>query len=40
MAATVSGGDLWILKVQVGDKRWFKGVSSDAIGTWNSFTVA
>jgi len=36
----VSGGNLYILKVQVGDKRWFKGADKDAKGAWNSFTVA
>ena len=40
IAATVSGGNLWILKVQAGDKRWFKGVDKEALGVWNSFTVA
>ena len=39
IAATVSKGDLYLLKVQVGDKRWFKGVKTEAMGTWNSFTV-
>jgi photosystem II oxygen-evolving enhancer protein 2 len=24
VGATVSGGKLWIIKIQVGDKRWFK----------------
>lgn len=40
IAATVSKGDLWIIKIQVGDKRWFKGVDKEAQGAWNSFTVA
>jgi len=40
ITAAVSGGQLYVLKVQVGDKRWFKGVDRDAKGTWNSFTVA
>ena len=40
ITAAVSGGVLYILKIQVGDKRWFKGVDRDAKGTWNSFTVA
>ena len=40
IAATVSKGDLWILKVQVGDKRWFKGVKNEAMGVYDSFTVA
>ncbi|PNH04088.1 Oxygen-evolving enhancer protein 2, chloroplastic [Tetrabaena socialis] len=41
IAATVgSDSKLYILKVQVGDKRWFKGVDKEAKGVWNSFTVA
>lgn len=40
MSATVSGGKLWICKIQVGDKRWFKGAKNEALGTFNSFTVA
>lgn len=28
----MSGGKLWILKVQIGDKRWFKGAKEDAFG--------
>ena len=40
ITASVSNGQLYILKVQVGDKRWFKGVEKDAKGAWNSFTVA
>jgi len=40
ISATVSGGQLYLLKVQVGDKRWFKGVDKDAKGIWKSFTVA
>ena len=39
MAATVTNGNLYLLKVQIGDKRWFKGAKNDALGTWNSFTV-
>ena len=38
--ATVSGGKLWILKIQVGDKRWFKGVKKEAYGIYDSFVVA
>ena len=37
--ATVSNGKLYIIKVQVGDKRWFKGVNKDANGSVDSFTV-
>ena len=40
IAATVSKGDLWILKIQVGDKRWFKGAKNEAMGSFDSFTVA
>ena len=40
ISAAVSGGKLWICKVQIGDKRWIKGASKEAIGAINSFTVA
>lgn len=40
LTATVSGGNLYILKVQIGDKRWFKGADRTAKGIWNSFVVA
>jgi photosystem II oxygen-evolving enhancer protein 2 len=40
VAATVSKGDLWILKIQIGDKRWFKGAKVEAEGAFDSFTVA
>jgi hypothetical protein len=40
IGATVSGGKLWIIKVQAGDKRWFKGAKKEALGSFNSFTVA
>lgn len=40
LTAAVAGGSLYILKVQVGDKRWFKGADKEAKGAWNSFTVA
>eukprot|EP00879_Flechtneria_rotunda_P023381 GHRR01024731.1.p1 GENE.GHRR01024731.1~~GHRR01024731.1.p1 ORF type:complete len:207 (-),score=79.33 GHRR01024731.1:1429-2049(-) len=40
ISGTVSGGKLWICKVQVGDKRWFKGAKKEAVGAFNSFTVA
>ena len=39
ITATVANGNLYLLKVQCGDKRWFKGAKNDALGTWNSFTV-
>ena len=28
LTATVGGGNLYICKVQIGDKRWFKGESA------------
>jgi hypothetical protein len=40
IAATVSNGDLWLIKVQAGDKRWFKGAKTECQGALNSFTVA
>merc|ERR1719428_2013663 len=40
VSATVSGNILYILKIQVGDKRWFKGVRKEAEGVFNSFIVA
>jgi len=40
ISATVSNGALYILKVQIGDKRWFKGAKVEAEGAWNSFIVA
>merc|ERR1719335_923681 len=40
ISATVSGSTLYILKIQVGDKRWFKGVRKEAEGVFNSFIVA
>lgn len=40
VTATVGNGKLYILKVQVGDKRWFKGAKNEALGITNSFTVA
>merc|ERR1711972_408965 len=39
ISATVSNNILYILKVQVGDKRWFKGAKKEAEGTLNSFVV-
>eukprot|EP00892_Ulva_mutabilis_P007894 jgi/Ulvmu1/5477/UM023_0013.1 len=39
-AAVGSDGMLYILKVQIGDKRWFKGASKDALGATSSFIVA
>jgi len=39
ITGVVSDGNLYILKIQAGDKRWFKGVRAEAEGSWNSFTV-
>merc|ERR1711869_54129 len=39
ISATISSGNLYILKIQVGDKRWFKGVNKDAEGVFNSFNI-
>ena len=38
--ATVSGGKLFILQVQIGDKRWIRGQDKEAEGVFNSFQVA
>eukprot|EP00199_Chlamydomonas_sp_CCMP681_P005359 CAMPEP_0119108050 /NCGR_PEP_ID=MMETSP1180-20130426/13277_1 /TAXON_ID=3052 ORGANISM="Chlamydomonas cf sp, Strain CCMP681" /NCGR_SAMPLE_ID=MMETSP1180 /ASSEMBLY_ACC=CAM_ASM_000741 /LENGTH=245 /DNA_ID=CAMNT_0007093623 /DNA_START=33 /DNA_END=770 /DNA_ORIENTATION=- len=38
--ATVSGGNLYLLKEQAGDKRWFKGGAKTLMGMQKSFTVA
>ncbi|CAG9466007.1 unnamed protein product [Pedinophyceae sp. YPF-701] len=38
--AVVSNGKLYVQKLQVGDKRWFKGTDKFALGSWDSFTVA
>ncbi len=38
--ALVSNGNLYILKVQAGDKRWFKGAKKECLGVFDSFTVA
>lgn len=40
LAAAVSGGNLYVAKIQCGDKRWFKGAAKEATTTWESFTVA
>lgn len=40
LAASVGSGNLYIMKIQVGDKRWFKGVDKFAKGAFNSFVVA
>ena len=40
ITAAVSNGTRYILKVQAGDKRWFKGVKKYVLGADKSFTVA
>merc|ERR1712139_423516 len=40
ISATVTGDTLYILKIQIGDKRWFKGARREAEGALNSFIVA
>merc|ERR1712084_33196 len=30
---------LYIVKIQAGDKRWFKGAKVECLGSWDSFTV-
>merc|ERR1711977_805526 len=40
ISATISANTLYVLKIQVGDKRWFKGIRKDAEGVFNSFVVA
>ena len=40
ITAAVGNGNLYILKIQIGDKRWFKGADQGAKGAWNSFVVA
>merc|ERR1711972_93013 len=40
ISATVSSGTLYILKIQIGDKRWFKGAKKEAETAFNSFVVA
>ncbi|UPR04630.1 photosystem II oxygen-evolving enhancer protein 2 [Chloropicon primus] len=43
ISAAVSKGNLYVLRVQAGDKRWIgvgKGVREGCINAWNSFTVA
>jgi hypothetical protein len=38
--AVQSGGDLYVLKIQMGDKRWFRGQKNEAEGIFKSFTVS
>merc|ERR1711953_1120709 len=40
ISATVASGTLYILKIQVGNKRWFKGAKKEAEGSFNSFNIA
>lgn len=40
IVGTVSGGKLYLLKAQAGDKRWFKGAKKFVEGAANSFSVA
>jgi photosystem II oxygen-evolving enhancer protein 2 len=40
IVSTVTGGKLYILKAQAGDKRWFKGTNKFVEGAASSFTVA
>lgn len=40
IVATVSGGKLYLLKAQAGDKRWFKGAKKFVEGAASSFSVA
>jgi hypothetical protein len=39
-AAVGSDGNLYICRVQCGDKRWFKGAKKEAMGSYESFIVA
>ena len=38
-AAVGSDNKLYIIKIQAGDKRWFKGAKKDCVGAFDSFTV-
>jgi len=40
ITAGIKNGNLYILFIQVGDKRWFKGVDKEALGWRDSFTLA
>lgn len=40
LTAAVGGGNLYVSKVQCGDKRWFKGADKEARAVTDSFTVA
>jgi hypothetical protein len=38
--AIEAGGETFILRIVMGDKRWFRGQKNEAFGILNSFTVA
>lgn len=40
ITATVGNGNLYVQKVQCGDKRWFKGADKQALTVSDSFTIA
>jgi len=40
LTAAVGNGNLYVCKVQIGDKRWFKGAEKFGKGTLSSFVVA
>nr|AAP79210.1 photosystem II protein PsbP [Bigelowiella natans] len=40
VSAAVKNGQLYIVFIQVGDKRWFKGTDKEALGLRDSFTLA
>jgi hypothetical protein len=40
LKAVDAGSELYILKIQIGDKRWFKGAKKEADLAFNSFTIA
>jgi hypothetical protein len=39
-AAVGTDNNLYICKVQIGDKRWFKGAKKEGMGIFDSFIVA
>lgn len=40
ISAAVGNGNLYLMRVQIGDKRWFKGADKYGRGVYDSFTVA
>lgn len=40
ITGAISGGKLYILKIQAGDKRWFKGAKKFVEGAEASFVIA